>query len=282
MILYPEGLEMSNVISIMSEDLSLHLNELIKLKEIQKLFSTKELLAHALNSIDYIKVTDDKMYYVLSDKVVYISFLNIPGKLSKDDTVKILNILDESKITRFYKKYLYWQLVSENVEYCDEIEKTLRSIKIDENTKLRYEYHPTSLKQTLIKKIQQIIYNKEANELKASPEKPVFQNLGSDSGNWRKQSNDYTKDSKDSKDFYKKGQNQGNSYSKSSFNDVPIKRERFNSDGDNTMRPVFKSTKPSNVNLYQSIFSNTYDIDYSKLNVNYKTKSNQKSKFSRS
>lgn len=44
MILYPEGLEMSNMISILNEDLSFKISDFLKLKEIQKIYETKELL----------------------------------------------------------------------------------------------------------------------------------------------------------------------------------------------------------------------------------------------
>lgn len=39
--MYPEGLEMSNIITIMNEDLSFNINDFIKLKEIQKLYPEK-------------------------------------------------------------------------------------------------------------------------------------------------------------------------------------------------------------------------------------------------
>ena len=43
-MLYPEGLEMSNLISILNEDLSFNITDCLKLKEIQKLYQSKELL----------------------------------------------------------------------------------------------------------------------------------------------------------------------------------------------------------------------------------------------
>ena len=46
--MYPEGLEMSNIITILNVDLSFALGDFIKQKEIHKLFATKELLLPVL------------------------------------------------------------------------------------------------------------------------------------------------------------------------------------------------------------------------------------------
>lgn len=48
MILYPEGLEMSNMIYIMNDDLSFNIEEFFKLKEINKIFSDKEYLIEVI------------------------------------------------------------------------------------------------------------------------------------------------------------------------------------------------------------------------------------------
>jgi len=48
--MYPEGLEMSNLMSFINEDLSFTINELFKLKEIQKLFANRDLLIQVILS----------------------------------------------------------------------------------------------------------------------------------------------------------------------------------------------------------------------------------------
>jgi len=170
---------------------------------------------------------------------------------------------------RFYKKYLYWQLVSNDREFCVQFEKTLKTIRFTEDS-LKYEYLPKSLRQSLIDKIQQIVYNKEAAELKASPEKIVTQshliaNNGNESGGWRKKSNDLTPISKEDTGMYKVNRFSDNRSSQSSqFSDIPKTRERFNSDGDKGGYQGFSR---------QVIPLNNYvaKLDYSKLTVKYRT-----------
>jgi len=228
--------------------------------------------------------------------------------------MKTLNLTDYSdKYLRFYKKYLYWQLVSDNREFCEMFEKSLKSIRFVEDTNLRYEYLPQSLKESLTKKIQRIVYQKEASELKASPDKTtntnttnnLNNNYGSNNSNsndgfsWRKKSNDLTNEKV--KDESKTGNkivnsrfndgrnsfndnnytnttNSNNNYNynnlpkMSSFENVPIKRERFNSDGDKGFQGFSQTNKPT-YNSYNTIFGNNIKLDYSKLNVNYATES---------
>ncbi len=182
--------------------------------------------------------------------------------------------------------------MSEDRDFCEEFEKTLKNVKFTEDSKLRYEYLPISLKSTLIKKVQQNIYHKEASELKAKPDKLTLQSgqlttsFSSDSGpsSWRKKSNDLTGSSgKD--EGIKRTRYGGDNYKTSSFNDPPMKRERFNSDGDKAFQNQnsgyggYNSNcntggyKPSGFNTYNSIFQNTIKLDYSKLIVNYNTES---------
>lgn len=209
----------------------------------------------------------------MSENLTYFNFLNIPGKLTRDEVLTAFSLnTDTDKFSRFYKKYLYWQLVSENKEFCDEFEQRLKSIKFNEDTKLRYEYLPKSLKSTIIKKIQQHNYNKESAELKASPDKlgaQVSSGNNNESGrSWRKQSNDLTGGSggKDSKTTVTNPRFDQN---KNSFNDLPIKRERFNSDGDRSYQN--QNYKQPVCNSYSSIFSNPIRLDYTNLVVKYNT-----------
>jgi len=285
---------MSNIISILNEDLSFSIADFLKLKEIQKLYATKELLIpvtnvfyklKALESLHFLKVEDDKVKYILSDTLAYFNFLNIPGKLPKDEIAKALNLNEHTdKYSRFYKKYLYWLLVSEDREFCEKFEKTLKGIKFVEDANLRYEYLPQSLKETLIKKVQRNIYSREASELKAttpiSEKQNGNQSLGNhgnsnDSLGWRKKSSDLTATKVESNNNKNNNTyNNNDLYKASSFNDVPVKRERFNSDGDNNKS--YQSYKQNNYsqNSYESIFQNNFRLDYSKIVVKYSTESN--------
>ena len=216
---------------------------------------------------------------------------------------------NNDKYLRFYKKYLFWQLVSENSKFCEDFEKSLKDIKFVPDANLRYEYLPNSLKKNLRKKIQQIVYNKEASDLKVSPEKDKLSGTGtsnhynsldkverSDSfSSWRKKSNDLTserdKKEKSNKEIEKMNSNPrfNDNFKTSSFNDVPIKRERFNSDGDKgygyqggynggnqgngSGYQGYNNDKPKNYTSYFCAFQNPIKLDYSKLNVNYNTES---------
>lgn len=194
----------------------------------------------------------------------YFSFLNIPGKLQKEEILKTLNLNENTeKYIRFYKKYLYWLLVSENKDFCDEFEKSLRNIRFNQDTSLRYEYLPKSLKSSLVKKIQQIAYNKEASDLKACPDKSGISSNNNDSFSWRKKSNDLT--------------TQKVNVENNTVSNVRIKRERFNSDGDKAYNNPSISTlniKTTNQNTYENVFGQAQiKVDYSKLVVNYNTES---------
>lgn len=250
--------------------------------------------------VDFLKVSGDKVSYILTDTIAYFNFLNIPGKLTKDEILKVLNLENSNQYLRFYKKYLYWQLVSDNREFCENFEKSLKNVRFVEDTSLRYEYLPQSLKSALVKKIQRNIYNREASELKANTVTEKSQGMGNNGGgeavSWRKKSNDLTAPTKDSQNSGKITRFNDNVYKTNSFNDtdkstntldntynlekkvnsfndVPIKRERFNSDGDkiyNNSNTYKSQNKP---NSYNSIFGNGVKLDYSKLMVKYNVES---------
>ena len=231
-------------------------------------------------------MSDNKVYYILNDAVSYFNFVNIPGRLSKDDILKTLNLTDQANsYIRFYKKYLCWVLVSDNIEFCEKFEKTLKTIKFVEDANLRYEYQFCSLKKNLVRKVQQQNYNKESSDHKAyssgnfekeKDNKLWMNNYNSnDSANpWRKQSNDYTANKDDSKYFAGKTNSSkkfNENYKTNSFtNEIPGKRERFNSDGDSNK---FQNPRHNGNSSYFSVFQNPIKLDYSKLNLNYDTQS---------
>ena len=97
LMLYPESLEQfSKVISILNEDFTFKGEDLFSLKEVSKLFSTKDLLYTYLthlsklpNPIITIKEDFSKCQIIMNDKLVYYQFINIPTEYN-DERVKLL------------------------------------------------------------------------------------------------------------------------------------------------------------------------------------------------
>jgi len=166
--------------------------------------------------------------------------------------------------------------VSDNIQFCDEVEKSIKTIKFSEDLNLKHEY-VKSLKNHLIKKVQLSNYNKQTNELKATNLTSSNNNKTNDSSsNWRKGSNDLTTPSSKNEASAKRinAFNDTTSNSNSYTNTNLHKRERFNSDGDKNSNTGYNNNKPSHYTAYYSAFQNPIKLDYSKLTIKYNKDSN--------
>ena len=237
-MLYPESLEqMSKVISILNEDFTFKGEDLFSLKEISKLFSSKELLYKYLTNLSQMKnpiisINEDfsKCQLLISDKLMYYQFINIPKEYN-DERVKLLLDLKDDDFLRLYKSSIFWVLISDKEDFNNNFEKVLNTIKVDKEEK-KLKYNITSaymIKKMAKKSIEKRIYNQETENLKKKTEKneKIEKNEDSkfkksdDSMSWRKKS-----DVSNEQDDLGYGYGYGYGYNRGYKN----KRQRFKSD----------------------------------------------------
>ena len=119
----PENLDTSKLTSIMSENLSFKLTDLLNLLSIK---TKEDLIKQLYTYSDILTFSDDNetITYHLHDDIKIISIINIPPNFHLPELEKHLNItVDNYK--RLYKKSLFWTLVCNDQQY-NEIEKKLK------------------------------------------------------------------------------------------------------------------------------------------------------------
>ena len=230
LFLYPECLDFSKVISILNEDFSFSGNDLYFLKEISKLFSSKELLFKYLLHLSkqknpIISVNEDfsKCQLIINDNMVYYQFVNIPTEYNSE-RVKLLLGINEEDYSRLYKSSIFWVLISEKEEFNKKFENVLKDILVDkEGKKLKYNITSAFMIKKMAKnQIDKRIYNQETESLKNNEKNNIKNNdfnrskKSDDSMSWRKKS-----------DLSNDQDNLGYGYSKNYGNK---RRQRFKSD----------------------------------------------------
>jgi len=260
LILYPECLDFSKVISILTEDFSFSGNDLYSLKEISKLFSTKELLFKYLIYLSkqknpIISVNEDcsKCQLIINDNMVYYQFVNIPTEYNSE-RVKLLLGINEEDYSRLYKSSIFWVLISEKEDFNKKFENVLKDILVDKEGK-KLKYNITSafmIKKMAKKQIDKRIYNQETENLKNNEKNNIKNNdfnrskKSDDSMSWRKKS-DLSNDQDNLGYGYKN--NYGNK-----------RRQRFKSDPYEYQGNDFYNSKKNNIN-------NDYQKDVEDLRV---------------
>ena len=231
LMLYPEGLEQfSKMISILNEDFSFKGEDLYSLKEISKLFETKEILYSYLlhlSKLDnpVINVNEDysKCQINISDKLVYYQFINIPPEYNIERVKLLLDIKDDDYI-RLYKSSIFWVLISDKDDFNQKLEKSLKDITVDkEEKKLKYNITSSYMIKKMVKKeIDKRLYKQETENLKNNIGKTNEKNeefnrskKSDDSMSWRKKSDNNEQD--------ELGYGYNNNYGKK-------RRQRFKSD----------------------------------------------------
>ena len=248
LILYPECLDFSKVISILTEDFSFSGNDLYSLKEISKLFSTKELLFQYLINLSkqknpIISVNEDfsKCQLIINDNMVYYQFVNIPTEYNSE-RVKLLLGINEEDYSRLYKSSIFWVLISEKEEFNKKFENVLKDILVDKEGK-KLKYNITSafmIKKMAKKQIDKRIYNQETESLKNNEKNNIKNNdfnrskKSDDSMSWRKKS-----------DLSNDQDNLGYGYSKNYGNK---RRQRFKSDPYEYQGNEFYNSKKNYIN----------------------------------
>ena len=231
LMLYPEGLEQfSKMISILNEDFSFKGEDLYSLKEISKLFETKEILYSYLlhlSKLDnpVINVNEDysKCQINISDKLVYYQFINIPPEYNIERVKLLLDIKDDDYL-RLYKSSIFWVLISDKDDFNQKLEKSLKDITVDkEEKKLKYNITSSYMIKKMVKKeIDKRLYKQETENLKNNIGKTNEKNeefnrskKSDDSMSWRKKSDNNEQD--------ELGYGYNNNYGKK-------RRQRFKSD----------------------------------------------------
>ena len=248
LILYPECLDFSKVISILNEDFSFSGNDLYFLKEISKLFSSKELLFKYLLHLSkqknpIISVNEDfsKCQLIINDNMVYYQFVNIPTEYNSE-RVKLLLGINEEDYSRLYKSSIFWVLISEKEEFNKKFENVLKDILVDKEGK-KLKYNITSafmIKKMAKKQIDKRIYNQETESLKNNEKNNIKNNdfnrskKSDDSMSWRKKS-----------DLSNDQDNLGYGYSKNYGNK---RRQRFKSDPYEYQGNEFYNSKKNYIN----------------------------------
>ena len=248
LFLYPECLDFSKVISILNEDFSFSGNDLYFLKEISKLFSSKELLFKYLLHLSkqknpIISVNEDfsKCQLIINDNMVYYQFVNIPTEYNSE-RVKLLLGINEEDYSRLYKSSIFWVLISEKEEFNKKFENVLKEILVDKEGK-KLKYNITSafmIKKMAKKQIDKRIYNQETESLKNNEKNNIKNNdfnrskNSDDSMSWRKKS-----------DLSNDQDNLGYGYSKNYGNK---RRQRFKSDPYEYQGNEFYNSKKNYIN----------------------------------
>jgi hypothetical protein len=231
LMLYPEGLEQfSKIISILNEDFSFKGEDLFSLKEISKLFETKEILFSYLLHLSklnnpIINVNEDysKCQINISDKLVYYQFINIPPEYNIERVKLLLDIKDDDYL-RLYKSSIFWVLISDKDDFNQKLEKALKDITVDkEEKKLKYNITSSYMIKKMVKKeIDKRLYKQETENLKNNIGKTNEKNeefnrskKSDDSMSWRKKSDNNEQD--------ELGYGYNNNYGKK-------RRQRFKSD----------------------------------------------------
>ena len=231
LMLYPEGLEQfSKMISILNEDFSFKGEDLYSLKEISKLFETKEILYSYLlhlskldNPVINVNEDNSKCQINISDKLVYYQFINIPPEYNIERVKLLLDIKDDDYI-RLYKSSIFWVLISDKDDFNQKLEKSLKDITVDkEEKKLKYNITSSYMIKKMVKKeIDKRLYKQETENLKNNIGKTNEKNeefnrskKSDDSMSWRKKSDNNEQD--------ELGYGYNNNYGKK-------RRQRFKSD----------------------------------------------------
>jgi len=243
LILYPECLDFSKVISILREDFTFSGNDLYSLKEVSKLFQDKNTLfiylAHlSKQKYPIISVNEDysQCKLIISDNMVYYQFVNIPTDYNME-RVKLLLGLNDDDYLRLYRSSIFWVLISEKEEFNKKFENALKDIFVDKEKKLKYNITSSQMIQKMAKKqIDKRIYKEETANLKNNEKTNDFNGnkKNDDTMSWRKKS-----DSNSEQDYL------GYGYNKNYGNK---RRQRFKSDPYEYHENEFYNSKKNNIN----------------------------------
>jgi hypothetical protein len=154
--------------TILNEDFAFKLEDLYNIKDIQKLFTSKDQMVEGLQTLpEIVKVNCNEASIILPEGLVVYNLINVPNKMTKEQLIAALGV-DEGLFKRVYKQSLYWTLISDDEGLNSSLEGVLKKVKFEDDKVLRYEITPSKvLTRQVQKKLQNLAYQKETNELKA-------------------------------------------------------------------------------------------------------------------
>ncbi len=178
MLLCPENIESSKVISLMNENLTVKINELFALKEISKTCQSTHELLEIIEKLSYLKYSEEKeiISYHLEDNMISFSIINIPQTMSRSDLLKKLDLENVHEL-RLFKKSLFRILTLNADEGMRKLlEAKIKNLRFDdgnmmESSKSNIKYDvmtKAELIKTFSKHIQTNSYQKESQSLKAT------------------------------------------------------------------------------------------------------------------
>jgi hypothetical protein len=258
LILAPENVESTKLWNYLNENLEAYLADLLSINEISKITTDKETLINLLTKLPYIEYSKDKensVKIIINSELSIFSLVNLPFTITEDNLKDNISILKENSqsIDRLYKKSIFWNIATENLEVATKLEDYLKTaeIKVANNShKVVYERtNGDDIRKNILKQISNHTYNKESCGLQKKGVQPNndYNSANSQKLSWRKKSNDTTE---------QMGRIGGKA---STFQRGGVIRDRYNSDG---QQHAFKP-KPK----YEEI-----EIDLSKINYSLKLK----------
>lgn len=190
-LLNPETLETSRVLKILKEDLSFSIKDLKEITKSSNIYENTEDLIDALFSIKFIELTNENTQakYSLKSNQSVIHLINVPSNVSKEELLNDFQLNDED-IERIYKDSIFWIIVVDSEKITEELKNALKNKKF-ESQSLHFEIQELdALVNQIKKRIHNLIYLKEADNLKGSPEKSghKLSTQSKESGSWRKRS----------------------------------------------------------------------------------------------
>lgn len=243
MLLYPESLEQySKVTSILSDDFSFKIENLLNLKDIKKITENEETLIQMLkqislepNSFLTLNETKKEGKIIISERLMEYSFVNIPFMYNEAKVIELLKLKPED-YSRLYKQSLFWILISENSSFIENFEKFVKTLTI-EGSPLKVNITSSQMLDNIIKKMIRNSTLKEANDLNVLNQrrKDSYSNSPKEKNeqmSWRKKSDnsDYSSDSR-GYGFGNGGNYHSYGYGNKGFNGGNYKRrKRFQSD----------------------------------------------------
>lgn len=250
----------SKVLSLMNEQMSIKISDLLTIKEITKYVTDKDVLISCLKQCDFLKLSDnlETAVYELPEGFTVFSILNFPAKMTKEEVAKSIE-LDNLSYSRLYKKSLYWILVTNDKETAICSQNSLRELIIDD-TKIKYDIkNKGQITKNIKELLEKSAYQKEAKNLgiqKKNEKKydDKASNNDSEAFSWRKGSGDRVSSFNDYEKPIFKNRNRD------------FKRNRFNSDNAPSRFQRNNQQKEKEVEEIEIDISN---LKYS-LNIKYK------------
>ncbi|MFO0515363.1 MAG: hypothetical protein ACK5YA_00770 [bacterium] len=266
-LLSPEVLDSPKIIACFNEKLEANVTDLLSTVEISKLFNgNKQKFIEIIKELDFFTLNEDStLKLLINEEIHVISIINTPHTWKSEEIV--LNILgnDSEKVKRFYKKSMFWYIVTDSKTDIESIVSGFSGKNFEDviDGKIKFEIMShQEIHKNLFKQVSSNTYCKETSGLKSN------HNSNHDASSklsWRKKSNDTTED-------FKRGSNMAKNsgtFQRSGIT-TGVVRDRYNSDGQqNVFRPNqgYKRSDEIEIDLSKIHYSLKIKHKYSNADV---------------